>query len=244
MDIFCQRHWCSKVSPNTNNEFAADYQQTVHKLSSGLGIINIHNIQYRDSKALPPIECCILFSLLGDHMTACVRQLCTTSVRGHPQLYVPLLYTLFTVHISLCLYICLLLFGYDLTLSCSQYTLFISLLLEPPCFTSFCYFTQSLQTCLHSLESVSSQFAGCPDNRRDLLLGVASIIVPQDSQGVGNDAKDNSKQHIAIQRMIPSKAQRGVVVGRSLEEGNKSKTKFISKVRISYPTPFTFILEV
>ena len=41
-----------------------------------LGIINIHNIQYRDSKALPPIECCILFSLLGesrDHM--CVSTL-------------------------------------------------------------------------------------------------------------------------------------------------------------------------
>ena len=44
-----------------------------------LGIINIYNILYRDSKALPPTECCILFSLLGDHVTTCVHQLCTTS---------------------------------------------------------------------------------------------------------------------------------------------------------------------
>ena len=42
-------------------------------------------------------------------------------------------YCSYSTFISLCLHICLLLFGYDLTLSCSQYTLFISLLLEPPC---------------------------------------------------------------------------------------------------------------
>ena len=44
------------------------------------------------------------------------------------------IYCSYSTFISLCLHICLLLFGYDLTLSCSQHTLFISLLLEPPCF--------------------------------------------------------------------------------------------------------------
>ena len=47
------------------------------------------------------------------------------------------IYCSYSTFISLCLHICFLLFGYDLTLSYSQYTLFISLLLEPPCFASF-----------------------------------------------------------------------------------------------------------
>ena len=56
----------------------------------------------------------------------------TSLAVGTPFIY-PIYCSYFTF-ISLCLDICLLLFGYDLTLSCSQYTLFISLLLEPPCY--------------------------------------------------------------------------------------------------------------
>ena len=36
----------------------------------------------------------------------------------------------------------------------------------------------------------------------------------------------------------------GVAVEKPLEEGGNRKPSFISKVRIFYPIPFTFILEV
>ena len=36
----------------------------------------------------------------------------------------------------------------------------------------------------------------------------------------------------------------GIAVKEPEDEGREPETKFISKVRISYPSPFTFILEV
>ena len=78
-------------------------------------------LYYRGKVYVPRTKLrCQILTLLGDTPS------CT-----YPFIY-PIYYSYFTF-ISLCLHICLLLFGYDLTLSCSQYTLLISLLLEPPC---------------------------------------------------------------------------------------------------------------
>ena len=75
-------------------------------------------------------------------------------VRGHPQLYVPL-YIIHILHSFHFTYIHLLLFGYDLTLSCSQQIHSLShYYWNPPAVTSFLLFYLVFIDCPLSLESL------------------------------------------------------------------------------------------